>query len=233
MDSRIRNNFFLIILLLVLKKYNPLLKNIHKERKDKQDNFTSLVTESIRGIREIKTLGVKPNLIKEMKTIMKNILAKSTKELDIQKEFNIITKILKAFLEVGVFSTCVILLYYQKTSLTFFISMTYYIYRYMWLIENINNLTQTYQRVFVSLSRVNEILENKLYEDEKFGTKEITNIKGLIEFKNVVFSYPDEDIILNHFNLKITPHKKIAIVGKSGQGKSTLFNLITRIFDPK
>lgn len=233
MDSRIRNNFFLIILLLVLKKYNPLLKNIHKERKDKQDNFTSLVTESIRGIREIKTLGVKLNLIKEMKTIMKNILAKSTKELDIQKEFNIITKILKAFLEVGVFSTCVILLYYQKTSLTFFISMTYYIYRYMWLIENINNLTQTYQRVFVSLSRVNEILENKLYEDEKFGTKEITNIKGLIEFKNVVFSYPDEDIILNHFNLKITPHKKIAIVGKSGQGKSTLFNLITRIFDPK
>ena len=58
-------------------------------------------------------------------------------------------------------------------SLTFFIAMTYYIYRYMWLIENFNNLTQTYQKLVVSLGRVNEILENRLYEDEKFGEKEI------------------------------------------------------------
>ncbi len=223
---------FLIILLLVLKKYNPLLKNIHKERKAKQDNFTSLVTESIRGIREIKTLGVKTNLITEMKVILKNILAKSSTEIELQKKFNIVTRFLKSLLEVGVFATCVILLYYQKISLTFFIAMTYYIYRYMWLIENINDLSQTYQRVLVSISRVNEILENRLYEDEFFGKEEITNIKGLIEFKDVVFSYPDEDVILNQFNLKLIPNKKIAIVGKSGQGKSTLFNLITRIFNP-
>jgi len=56
-------------------------------------------------------------------------------------------------------------------------------------------------------------------------------VKGFIEFKNVVFSYPEEDVTLNKFNLTIVPNKKIAIVGKSGQGKSTLFNLITRIFD--
>ena len=60
--------------------------------------------------------------------------------------------------------TCVILLYYGKISLAFFVAMTYYIYRYMWLIENINTLTQTYQKLVVSLSRVNEILENRLYK---------------------------------------------------------------------
>ena len=219
------------LLFLVIKKYNPKLKEIHKERKAEQDKFTSLVTESIRGIREIKTLGIKSSLINDMKNIIKLIYKKSEIEIDIQKEFNIIIRFLKAILEVGVFITCIILLYYNKISLTFFIAMTYYVYRYMWLIENINDLTQTYQKVVVSITRVNEILENKLYKDERFGKKEISKQKGIIEFKNVVFSYPNEDVTLNDFNLKLEPNKKIAIVGKSGQGKSTLFNLITRIFD--
>ena len=221
----------LSLLFLVIRKYNPKLKEIHKERKAEQDKFTSLTTESIRGIREIKTLGIKKSLISDMTDIIKLIYKKSEREIDIQKEFNIIIRFLKSVLEVGVFITCVILIYFNQISLTFFIAMTYYVYRYMWLIENINDLTQTYQKVVVSITRVNEILENKLYQDENFGDKEILNTKGILEFKNVIFSYPDEDVTLNGFNLKIEPNKKIAIVGKSGQGKSTLFNLITRIFD--
>ena len=223
---------FVGILFLIIKKYNPLLQKAHKERKEQQDQFTSLVTESIRGIREIKTLGIKNHLLDDMKTIIKSIFEKSSNEINTRKKFNLTTKTLKAFLEVGVFITCVILLYYKEISLTFFIAMTYYVYRYMWLIENINTLTQTYQKLVVSLSRVNEILENRLYEDETFGDKEIEPKKGILEFKNVTFGYPNEKITLKNFNLKIEPNKKIAIVGKSGQGKSTLFNLITRIFDP-
>ena len=222
---------FLLLLLLILKKYNPLLKNIHKERKNEQDKFTSLTTESIRGIREIKTLGIKNNLISDMAEIIKIIYKKSETEIDIQKRFNILTRLLKTCLEVGTFVTCVILVYYNKVSLTFFIAMTYYIYRYMWLIENINDLTQNYQKFSVSISRVNDILENKLYDDVKYGNVNLDKVKGIIEFKNVSFSYPKEDTTLKNFNLVIEPHKKVAIVGSSGQGKSTLFNLITRIFD--
>ena len=111
--------------------------------------------------------------------------------------------------------------------------MTYYVYRYMWLLENLNDLTQTYQKTVVSISRVNDILENRLANDDQFGEKELNKVKGTIEFKNVTFAYPDEDITLNNFNITLEPNKKIAIVGKSGSGKSTLFNLITRIFDPK
>lgn len=220
-----------LILLLIIRKYNPLLKGIHKERKVEQDKFTSLTNESIRGIREIKTLGIKKNLINNITGIIKNIYKKSEEEIDIQKSFDIKTKILRTILECTVFATCLILLYYHKTSLTFFVAMTYYVYRYTWLIDEINDLTQTYQRVSVSISRVNDILENRLYQDQSFGTKEITNIKGVIEFKNVTFSYPEEENILNNFSVKFEPNKKIAVVGASGQGKSTLFNLITRIFD--
>ena len=223
---------FMLILFLILRKYNPMLKKVHKQRREGQDKFTSLTTESIRGIREIKTLGIKNNLINDIIEIIKDLFNKSKNEIVIWKKLNIMTRLLKGVLEVGVFATCVILLYYEKTTLTFFVAMTYYVYRYMWLIENINNFTQTYQRVVVAITRVNEILQNKLYQDEEFGLVKLKNVTGVIEFKNVTFSYPGEEAILKNFNLKLEPNKKIAIVGKSGQGKSTLFNLITRVFNP-
>lgn len=222
---------FVFILFVIIKIYNPKLKQIHQERKKEQDKFTALTTESIRGIREIKTLGIKKSLVENMADIIKKIYQKSAREIDIQKQFNILTRLIKSLLEVGTFILCAILLYNRQISLTFFIAMTYYVYRYMWLIENLNDFMQTYQKTLVSIGRVNEILENKLYEDESFGEKELEKINGVLEFKDVSFSYPNEDITLDHFNLKVEPNKKIAIVGKSGQGKSTLFNLITRIFD--
>ena len=223
--------FLVGILFIVIGIFNPKMKKVHKERKAEQDKFTSLTTESIRGIREIKTLGVKDSLINNMIDIIKVIFNKSTEEIDIQMRFNIITRFIKSILEVGTFILCVILLYKGMISLTFFIAMTYYVYRYMWLIENLNDFTQTYQKTVVSIGRVNDILENRLYKDDEFGKIKLDKIKGEIEFKNVKFAYPEEDNILTGLNLKLVPNKKIAIVGKSGQGKSTLFNLITRIFD--
>lgn len=224
---------FVGILYLVINKYDPMLINVHKERKKVQDKFTSLVNESIRGIREIKTLGVKNNLMSNMKEIIKSIFDKSKEEVSIRKKYNALTFLLKIFLEGIVFITCAFLIYKGSITIGFFVTMTYYIYRFTNLIDNINNFSQTYQKLIVSLQRVNEILENRLYEDEIFGNEKINKVKGLIEFKNVSFSYPDEDNILNDFNIKLEPNKKIAIVGKSGQGKSTLFNLITRVFDVK
>lgn len=224
---------FVGILYLIIKKYNPILKDIHKERKEEQDKFTSLVNESVRGIREIKTLGIKNNLISDMKNLIKNIYDKSSREIDVQRRFDIATRILKCVLEVLTFVLCAVLVHKKIITLSFFIAMTYYVYRYMWLIENVNDLSQNFQKLNVSLERVNEIIENRLYEDEIYGDKTIRDIKGYIEFKDVTFGYPNEEDTLKHFNLKIEPNKKIAIVGKSGQGKSTLFNLMTRIFDVK
>lgn len=224
---------FLIILYFIIKKYTPLLKDAHKERKASQDTFTSLANESIRGIREIKTLGIKDQLITNAKKSIGDIFKISKKEINLETRFNIIVSFLKTTLEVGTFIICIILLYYKQITLTFFIAMTYYIYRYMWFIECLNDFTQTYQKVSVSLDRVNEILENKKFDDVVFGNTDIKDMKGIIEFKDVSFAYPNEEKVLDDFNLVIEPNKKVAIVGASGQGKSTLFNLITRLFDAK
>ena len=221
----------MVLLFLIMKYYNPKMKASHDARKKEQDKFTSLVTESVRGIREIKTLGIKHNLLTEMKEIIEVLVNKSIKEMNLYCKFNIFAKVLRTLMEVGVFATVGVLLYFGKVDLTFFIAMTYYVYRYMYMIDNLSDLNQTYQKVIVALRRINEIVLNKKFEDEKYGDINLRKVEGIIEFKNVYFGYPDEKDILKNFNLRLVPNKKIAIVGKSGQGKSTLFNLLTRVFD--
>ena len=100
------------------------------------------------------------------------------------------------------------------------------------VVESISDFGVTFNKVSVSLKRIDEIINNKLYKDEYFGKINLDNIKGYVEFKNVLFKYKsDENYTLNGLNLKIEPNKKIAIVGRSGNGKSTLFNLLLRYFD--
>ncbi len=222
---------FIIIYTFIVKYFNPKLKKVHQEKKKLNDEGVSLVTESIRGVREIKTLGIKNSIFSNLATLIKKMTKKSYHEIDLYFIYDTISIILKVTLEVGTFITCAILLYYGKTSLTFFVAMTYYIYRFTWLIENINSFTRVYNQTHVSIMRINEILENKLYQDVAFGNVQLDNCKGVIEFKNVTFAYPKEKDILENFNAQFLPNKKIGIVGKSGQGKSTIFNLLTRVFD--
>ena len=164
--------------------------------------------------------------------LIKYLLNKSIKENNIIVISTLVSQIFRGMLEVGVFLTCAILIGKDKLSNSFFIAMTYYIYQYTYIIQAVTDFGKRYQELDVSMSRINEILFNEKYEDVKYGNKSLDNVKGIIKFNNVSFSYPNEKEILNNFNITFEPNKKIAIVGSSGEGKSTLFNLITRLFDP-
>lgn len=222
---------FLVLILIVILIFNPKLKKINKELKEKKDAFTAVSSETIRGIREIKTLGIKDNLIKEVEELKKIIYQKDVDDINLHRTYSMVMWVIKFMLECLVFATCLIEIYLSKSSIGFFMAMTWYIYRFSWLIDNLTGMNRMYQKFFVSIRRINEIIDNKLYDDDKFGNINLIKPVGNITFDKVSFGYKNEDITLNNFTAKFETNKKIAIVGKSGQGKSTLFNLITRIFD--
>ena len=222
---------FLLLILLITKIFNPKIKKINKELKAKKDEYTALSTESIRGIREIKTLGIKSNLLEEVKELRKLIFNKDVEDITLHRTYSIIMWFIKFCLETVVFATCLIEIYYGRSTIGFFMAMTWYIYKYTWLIDNLTSMNRMYQRLFVSLKRINEIIDNTLYKDETYGSVNLKKINGVIRFDNVTFNYPNEESTLKDFSVTFDTNKKIAVVGKSGQGKSTLFNLITRIFD--
>lgn len=222
---------FLIIIFVITKIFNPRIKKINKELKAKKDEYTALSTESIRGVREIKTLGIKNNLINEITDLRRLIFDKDIEDINVHRTYSIIMHTVRILLEVIVFATCLIEIYYGRSTIGFFMAMTWYVYRYTWLIDNLTSMNRMYQRLFVSLRRINEIIDNTLYEDESFGKINVKKPNGVITFDDVTFNYPNEKQTLNNFSVTFNTNKKIAVVGKSGQGKSTLFNLITRIFD--
>ena len=150
-----------------------------------------------------------------------------------EEKYYALTYTLGSILEVAAFITCIILVAIGKNTFGFFIAITYYIYRFMYLVEWAMNVSSSYQKMKVSVERVDEIINNKLYKDNTFGNLNKTDIEGIIEFKNVTFKYSNEENnIFENLNLEIPKNKKVAIVGKSGQGKSSIFNLLLRYFDP-
>ena len=88
-------------------------------------------------------------------------------------------------------------------------------------------------RASVSANRINEVLETEPSIKDKEETKKFDpNKKGLVEFKNVSFRYPDADTeILEDINFTAEPGKTTAIIGSTGSGKSTVVNLIPRFYD--
>ena len=88
-------------------------------------------------------------------------------------------------------------------------------------------------RASVSAKRINEVLETEpLIKDKKETKKLDPSKKGLVEFKNVCFKYPDADTeILEDIDFTAEPGKTTAIIGSTGSGKSTVVNLIPRFYD--
>lgn len=88
-------------------------------------------------------------------------------------------------------------------------------------------------RASVSANRINEIIETEeIIKDSKEPKKLNPNKKGLVEFKNVSFRYPDSDEeVLSDISFTAEPGKTTAIIGSTGSGKSTIVNLIPRFYD--
>ena len=107
-----------------------------------------------------------------------------------------------------------------KLSYSIFVVIESYIWKIDDVVESISDFGINYNKVKVSLKRIDNIVNNRTYLDEKFGDIELIDTKGIIEFKDVSFRYrEDEDYTLKNFSLKIEPNKKVAVVGRSGNGK--------------
>lgn len=213
-------------------KFFPKIKNTQSEIKKDSDEYVRCATENITGIREIKALGIKKRMEKIMFYKIDSLFNKTKRIKRYEVAYYNINNFIYFLLQFIILASCGYFVVQGKIAYSIFIVIESYIWRIDDVVESLSDFGVNYNKIKVSLTRIDEIINNKLYSDEKFGKKKLDNIKGIIEFKNVSFRYNDEeDNVLRNLNLRINPNKKIAIVGKSGNGKSTLFNLLLRYFD--
>ncbi|MCD8335523.1 MAG: ABC transporter ATP-binding protein/permease [Clostridiales bacterium] len=121
-------------------------------------------------------------------------------------------------------------------SITFGVITAFLIYTRLFEspLRQISQAMTQVQSCAAASERVFEFLEEEEMEDESGKLAEITDVKGAVEFRHVKFAYPNapEKEIIHDFSAKVQPGQKVAIVGPTGAGKTTMVNLLMRFFEP-
>ena len=221
-----------IIMFILSNIYYPKLKKINEDIKKDADEYVKVATQNITGIREIKALGIKDNINNRVFSRIDSLFNKQKHAGKNETFYFGINNMFYFTIQFIILFTLGHQYFKGFITLASFIVIEKYIWRIDDVVESLSEFGVCFNKVTVSLKRIDEILNNELYSDEKFGKKILKDNQYAIEFNNVFFKYRnDEELILKGLNMKLEPQQKIAIVGRSGEGKSTLFNLLLRYFD--
>ena len=210
--------------------YNVKKRDFHlATRRRAQDKITGLFKQIINAEKEIKTFNIRDNLSEYLEDYKKNWRLEFFSQRKYQDRlFTVVPAILGAgrvliyFVVIGLvlrgdyhLSILVLVIgYYEELQLQFTT-----LYKGLELVAAHS----------IRIDRVHKILRYRTEHMMKFGNDKTDNIKGKIEFKNVTFAYEKQSMLKN-VSFEIKPNSFTAIVGKSGNGKSTIFRLLLRLY---
>ncbi|HEY8350808.1 MAG TPA: ABC transporter ATP-binding protein, partial [Clostridia bacterium] len=111
------------------------------------------------------------------------------------------------------------------------IAFTSYVWRFWEPISNLGNFYNSIINAVAYLERIFETIDEKPSVANLPGAAEMPQIEGAVEFRDVVFCYEKDEVILNHVSFSVKPGETIALVGPTGAGKSTIVSLVSRFYD--
>ncbi|MEN8965236.1 MAG: ABC transporter ATP-binding protein [Polaribacter sp.] len=212
-----------------------LSKVIHKRSSIVQQYLSHLTTfnqEFISGISVVKSYGIEKSIIKEFDN-----LADKSKEKNIHlHQANALFFPLMVLL-IGLSNLIVIYVggkqyINDEIQIGTIIEFMLYVNILTWPVAVVGWVTSMIQQAEASQIRINEFLDQE--PEIKNNTNKTTNLKGKVSFKDVTFTYDDTNITaLKDINFTVKNGETIAILGKTGSGKSTIIELIARLYDTK
>lgn len=224
--------FIGIIFIYFYEKYSYIrLEKLQNNLKNQMDKNDSTITEIIRGIKDIKLLGIsnkiKGNTMKSFEEQVKNNASINIFQNNIYNNVEMCKVVITALIIfVGLF-----LINNNLLTLSTFLIIFLYRNDIFSLIFSYTSLKEYLVRYKVAKNRIRELFDENKYPIQKYGDIDLKNINGIIEFKNVTFSYDNKRKVLDNISFKIDKCEDVAIVGKSSSGKSTIFNLLTKCYD--
>lgn len=120
----------------------------------------------------------------------------------------------------------------NQLALSDFVAFFLYVNIFMKPVFRLLMFTEMYQRGMAGYHRFNEMMQHKVEIDDAPDAIATGEIKGRITFENVTFGYLQDKPVLKHFDLDIAPGEKVAFVGATGAGKTTLASLLLRFYEP-
>lgn len=226
-----------IILLIIVIIYMVLANKLTKKeayyfrgQRGYQDKLTNLLGQTLNGIREIKTFNMKSGLNKKYDTIRRSWARKYMLKRKYVIAHQVHLKYITYVSRIILYVVSAYLLFNNKITIGIIILLiTYFNNIFSYAGQLVSDIS-TVRNYNISLDRVCNLLESGNKKDV-YGNVNNNYIDGKVLFKNVSFSYKDIKAIKN-ISFESNPNKITVIAGKTGSGKTTIFNILLRLYKP-
>lgn len=222
----------LIFLYLLERKRTSKLNEEDKIYRKSSEKVSSFIGELVRGARDIKMLNSEKNFINELSSRINDANDKRMKMHKKTWTYKLIMFIISDLRNFTLIALLILLMEKKMIISTTALVLYNYSSRLSYSVTLLGNLLEYIKDFNLSCDRVYDIINSNEFKKEEFGTKYLDKVNGDFKFKNVTFSY-DKKKVLDNLSFNIKANTTVAFVGKSGSGKTTIFNLLCKMYDIK
>lgn len=223
--------FFMMISLILTKIFTEKTLNFAIDRQEKVEELTAQIEEAYSGRIIIQSFNKEEKSIEDMSKITDEV-AKSTRRADfIMYAINPAIRFINRLGQVIITIFAGKSLIEGKLTIGGFQAFFTYLNQASEPLTEASYMINSLQFALASVERIYEILDEEEISKETNHPVIIKNARGDVEFKNVRFGYSPNKMLMEDISFKVKKGQKVAIVGATGAGKTTLINLLMRFYD--
>ncbi|MDO4177923.1 MAG: ABC transporter ATP-binding protein [Phascolarctobacterium sp.] len=225
---------FLLIFKSVHTVYiNRKMKAAFRASRQKSGELASHTEEALSGIRVMKAFATEPEELDRFMVASNAVLETRRKSFNILSYFHGSINFFTNFINILLMGIGGYFIAHDQMQLSDLVAFFLYVNLFMRPLLRLTVFTEMYQRAMAGYQRYHELVHEPLEIEDMPGAVEANDIQGEIEFKNVTFSYLEGKPIVQNLNLTIKPGEKVAFVGETGAGKTTIANMLLRFYEPE
>lgn len=223
----------IVLLFIHAKFWTKRMNGIDRKYRKDNEKVSGFVSELVRGIRDIKMLHAEEGFIDELKTKVKQTNQRRYQLGTTTRRFHFSSNVLSSLYRFGLIFIMVFMIQKDWLAVAGALVVDNYSYRVTSVIHSLGLLLEGIKSFNLSSRRVFDLIESEEFTKEHFGPKHLDHIDGDFAFENVTFHYGSADHeVLKKINFKVHANETVAFVGKSGAGKTTIFNLLCKMYEP-
>lgn len=211
---------------------NRKMKRAFRRSREKSGEVSAQAEEALSGIRLVKAFANEQLELERFMRKSNELLRVRTESFAILSYFSGTITFFTNATNLVVLVCGGMMVANDQLALSDFVAFFLYVNIFMKPVFRLLMFTEMYQRGMAGYHRFNEMMQHEVEIDDVPDAIATGEIKGRITFENVTFGYLQDKPVLKHFDLDIAPGEKVAFVGATGAGKTTLASLLLRFYEP-
>lgn len=211
---------------------NRKMKRAFRRSREKSGEVSAQAEEALSGIRLVKAFANEQLELERFMRKSNELLRVRTESFAILSYFSGTITFFTNATNLVVLVCGGMMVANDQLALSDFVAFFLYVNIFMKPVFRLLMFTEMYQRGMAGYHRFNEMMQHKVEIDDIPDAIAAGKIEGRITFENVTFGYLQDKPVLKHFDLDIAPGEKVAFVGATGAGKTTLASLLLRFYEP-